>query len=126
MQWNGNWKAMMHEKNATCDALLRSLGLCAKARAVVFGTPMICESLAGKRKPYLVIGASDNSENSAKRLRDKCTFYGVRLAVCDVSGEELAHAVGKTGHLAAVAVTDANLCRLVEKHLADASVDNEN
>jgi len=114
---------MMHEEYVKREALLRSLGLCAKAGKLVFGVPMICESLASGRKPYLVLGAADNAENSAKRLRDKCTFYNVRLAVCDVNGEALAHAVGKTGHLAAVAVTDENLCRLVEKHVVSIPVD---
>ena len=118
-QWNGNWKAMMQDN----EALLRALGLCAKAGKMIFGTPMICESLAGKHKPNLVIGASDNAENTAKRLRDRCAFYDVRLAVCEVNGAELAHAVGKTGHLAAVAVTDENLSRLVAKHLSDTPVD---
>ena len=116
----------MHDKNASCDALLSALGLCAKARAVLFGVPMICEALAAKRKPYLVVSAADNAENSAKRLRDKCAFYGVRLAICDVSGADLAHAVGKTGHLAAVAVTDENLCHLIEKRLSATSEDNQN
>ena len=115
-QWSGSWsRAMVCEKN---DALLQALGLCAKARAVLFGVPMICEALAGRRKPLLVVSAADNAENSAKRLRDKCAFYGIRLAICDVTGAELAHAVGKTGHLAAVALTDENLCRLIEKHLS--------
>ena len=105
------------------EALLRALGLCSKARKIIFGTPMICESLAGKHKPYLVVCAADNAENTAKRLRDRCAFYDVRLAVCESNGEDLAHAVGKTGHLAAVAVTDENLSRLVEKYLSDIPVD---
>lgn len=119
MQWKRNWKAMRHEESAARDALLRALGLCAKARGLIFGVPMICDALAGKHPPYLVLSAGDNAKNSAKRLRDKCAFYSVRLAICDISGEELAHAVGKTGQLAAVAVTDANLCRLVEKQMRD-------
>jgi ribosomal protein L7Ae-like RNA K-turn-binding protein len=116
---------MMHEKNASQDALLGALGLCAKARAMLFGVPMICEALAGKKKPYLVVSAADNAENSAKRLRDKCAFYNVRLAICGVSGAELAHAVGKTGHLAAVALTDENLCHLIEKRLSELSEDHK-
>ena len=112
---------MKREESAARESLLRALGLCAKARGLIFGVPMICDALAGKQPPYLVLSADDNAENSAKRLRDKCAFYSVRLAICDVSGEELAHAVGKTGHLAAVAVTDANLCRLVEKQICDGS-----
>lgn len=95
------------------DRTLGALGLCAKARALICGTPMICDALAGKHKPLLVVAAGDNSEATDKRLADKCRYYGVRLTRIQKSGEELAGAVGKDGRLAAVAITDPNLCRLV-------------
>ncbi len=95
------------------ERLLRALGLCAKAGKLIFGVPMICEAAAKKGKPYLVVTASDNSENTAKRLRDKCAYYGIRTVTVPAAGEELSHAVGKTGKIAAVAVTDENLCRLI-------------
>lgn len=99
------------------EKTLRALGLCAKARRLVVGTPMICESLRGKQKPYLVLSADDNAPNTEKKLSDKCAFYGVRLVRLSVAGEALAAAIGRQSHVAAVAVTDENLCRLVEKTL---------
>lgn len=95
--------------------LLHALGICAKARGLVFGVPMICEALGvkGNKKPILVLEAAGNAENSEKKLSDKCAFYGVRLEKTGIDGETLARAVGKTGRLAAVALTDENLCRLV-------------
>ena len=98
---------------ATADRVLGALGLCAKARGLVFGTPMVCEALAGRKKPGLVLSAGDNSEATDKRLADKCRFYGVELVKLDVSGDALARAVGKSARLAAVAVSDENLCRMV-------------
>lgn len=95
------------------DRLLSALGLCGKAGKLVFGTPAVCEELAKKMKPFLVVSAHDNSENTEKRLCDKCTFYGVPLKQIAAGGEEIAHAVGKTGHIAAVAVTDAGFFRLL-------------
>lgn len=93
---------------------LGALGLCAKARKLICGTPMICEALRGRGKPFLVLAASDNSENTQKKLTDKCTHYGVPLVVLKADGDELSRAVGKQSRVAAVAVTDENLCRLVE------------
>ena len=93
---------------------LRALGLCAKARKLICGTPMICEALRGRSKPFLVLAASDNSENTQKKLNDKCTHYGVSLVVLRADGNELSRAVGKQSRVAAVAVTDENLCRLVK------------
>ena len=95
------------------DKTLLALGICAKARRLICGTPMICEALRGRNKPFLVVEASDNSENTAKRLRDKCSFYGVRIVRLRADGGELAGAVGKSGRVAAAAVTDEQLCRLV-------------
>ncbi len=103
--------------------LLFALGLCAKAGKLIYGVPMICEAMGGKKQPVLVIAASDNAKNSAKRLADKCSFYGVLLRYSDVDGDALAHAVGKTGRLAALGVTDPNLAQLVAKHIGEAPVD---
>ncbi len=98
-----------------CEELrtLRALGLCAKARKLIFGTPMVCDAMKAGKPVFGVLCAGDNSENTVKRLSDRCRFYGVSLTVLKSDGEVLAGAVGKTGRLAAVAVTDENLYRLV-------------
>ena len=106
------------------EPILRTLGLCAKAGALIYGVPMICEALGSARgkKPILVLASNDNAENSAKRLRDKCAYYSTELAVIPVDGATMAHAVGKTSRLAAVALTDANLCVLLKKNLKMATL----
>ena len=102
------------------EKTLRALGLCAKAGALICGTPMICEALkAGKKKIFLVLSASDNSENTAKRLRDRCAYYRTSLIPLETDGETLGRAVGKSGHVAALAVTDESLCRLVQKSMEE-------
>ena len=100
-------------ESTSAEKTLRALGLCAKARKLICGTPMVCEALKGRQKPFLVVEASDNSENTRKRLEDRCGYYGVEKRRLAVSGEELARAVGKTGRVAAAAITDEQLCRLV-------------
>lgn len=109
----------------TPDRTLGALGLCAKARALVCGTPMVCEALAGRRKPLLAVLAADNSAATDKRLEDKCRYYGVPTVRIAQDGEALARAVGKSGRLAAVAITDENLCRLVRSTL-DTRNENHN
>ena len=99
--------------DAPIQKTLGAIGLCAKARALVIGTPMVCEALRGRKKPLVVLSASDNSENTAKKLSDKCAYAGVELVVIDAVGVTLGAAVGKRAHVAAVAVTDENLYRLV-------------
>lgn len=95
---------------------LRALGLCRRAGALVCGTPMICTALrSGKNRPEIVVAANDISEGTRKKLSDKCAYYETPLVTVDADGETLAAAVGKSGFLAAVAVTDKNLARLVTK-----------
>lgn len=101
------------------ERTLGALGLCARAGKLIFGTPMICEALAGRKKPCLVVAAADNSEATDKKLTDKCRTYGVRLEKLGVDGETLAHRVGKTARIAAVAVTDEGLCRMVLGTMAE-------
>lgn len=99
--------------------LLSTLGLCVKAGKVIFGVPMICDALrkGGKNAPVIVVEAADNSENTHKKITDKCNYYGVKLVTLSYSGEQLAAAVGKGAHIGAIAVTDRGLCQLIEKYI---------
>ena len=99
--------------------VLSLLGLCVRAGKVIFGVPMICEAMrkSGTSKPYAVFEASDTSDNTHKRISDKCAFYGMRLYRLDIDGATLAHALGKSASLAAVAVTDEKMCAMVEENI---------
>ncbi len=99
--------------------LLSNLGLCVKAGRVIFGVPMICEALrkGGSNAPKIVLEAADTSDNTHKRLTDKCAFYGVRLVRLECDGAALASAVGKSSQLGAVAITDTGLTRMLEKYI---------
>ena len=99
--------------------LLSSLGLCARAGKLIFGVPMICDALRGrgKKMPLLVFEAADTSENTHKRIADKTEFYGVRTVRLQCDGATLASALGKTSSLAAVAITDEQMCRMAEKYI---------
>ena len=100
------------------DKLLSTLGLCARARKLVMGTPMVCEALRDKKHPVIaVLEASDTSANTHKKLSDKCGFYNVPLYRLAADTASLGRAVGKTGAVAAVGVTDANLYNALAKHL---------
>lgn len=122
MLWNKNSKMMKDDQNR---ALLFALGLCAKAGKLIYGVPMICEALKKQKSVIAVFSAADNASNSAKRLSDRCAFYGVSLHVLDIDGDTLSSAVGKSGRLAAMAVTDQNLCQLVLSKLPQ-NTENDN
>ena len=98
---------------------LSALGLCVRAGKVIFGVPMICDAMrkGGKNSPTVVFEASDTSENTHKRISDKCEYYKIKHIKLSIGGEELAAALGKTAFLAAVAVTDENMGLMAEKHI---------
>ena len=101
------------------EKLLSTLGLCARARKLVMGTPMVCEALrqGGKSPVLAVLEASDTSENTHKKLADKCTFYRVPLYRLPADTTRLGKAIGKTGAVAAVGVTDENLYKALAAYL---------
>ena len=101
------------------DKLLSTLGLCARARKLVMGTPMVCEAMRDGKAPVIaVLEASDTSDNTHKKLSDKCAFYRVPLYRLTADTERLGRAVGKTGAVAAVGVTDESLYKALAGHLS--------
>ena len=103
------------------DRLLGMLGLCARAGRLICGVPLICDAMrAGRRgkTPLLVLEAADTSANTHKRVTDRCAFYQTETVRLAVSGDVLAHAVGHSGVLGAVAVTDKKMADAVRAILA--------
>ena len=109
-------RSMHNETKGQQDRLLSSLGLCVRAGKVICGVPMICEALR-HGTPRLVLEAADTSDGTHKKITDKCTHYGVECIRLDCDGATLAHALGKSAVLAAVAVTDARMAEMVRKYL---------
>lgn len=101
------------------DRLLRAIGLCRRAGKLICGVPLICTELRKSGAVQAVLAASDVSDNTRKKLNDKCNFYSVPLIWLPCTAQQLADAVGKDAPIGAVAVTDAQLMRAVESHLPD-------
>ena len=106
---------MSDEKN-----LLGVVGLCRGAGKTVLGTDMVCEYLrkrgnkskSGDKIDTLVLEASDTSENTHKKISDKCIYYNVKHIRLSATCEILGKAVGKRA-TAAVAITEPNFCRAI-------------
>ncbi len=99
--------------------LLSTIGLCVKAGKVTFGVPMTCDALRKTtgNVPVLVLEAADTSDNTHKKLTDKCAFYKIELIRLEVGGEQLGAALGKSVYLGAAAITDKGLSELVKKYI---------
>lgn len=98
--------------------LLSTVGLCARAGGLIFGTPMVCQALQKKAGVLAVLEASDTSENTHEKLSSKCAYYNVPHYRIPATTAELGQSIGKTGAVAAVGITHEGLMTAIEKHLS--------
>lgn len=88
------------------------IGLCVKAGKAVFGSEMCEMRVRGGRLP-LVIVAEDASENTKKRMQDKCSSFGVPLLFFGTVSS-LAKATGK-GRVSALGIGDKGFAAAILK-----------
>ena len=98
------------------NRILSSLCLCTKAGKLIFGVPMIIEAMQKGKRIYLVLEAGDTSDNTHKKITDKCSFYGVEKVKLEFDGGTIASAVGKSSSLAAIAITDEGFYKMITKY----------
>lgn len=94
--------------------LLNLLGLAQKAGYVSSGEFMTEKSVKEK-KSYLVIVASDSSDNTKKKFSNMCSYYGVPIYFIS-SKNELGNALGKEFR-ASLSVNNAGMAGAAEKKL---------
>ncbi|MBB5354843.1 MULTISPECIES: YlxQ family RNA-binding protein [Anoxybacillus] len=90
------------------------LGLANRARKVISGEELVVKEIQRKRAK-LVILSEDASENTRKKISDKCSFYRVPLCYVD-SRHELGGAIGK-GARVVVAITDEGFAQKLKTML---------
>ena len=61
------------------EKIIGLLGLAARAGKLIYGTPMVCDALREGKKVFYVFRAAGTSENTHKKIGDKCKFYNVEL-----------------------------------------------
>lgn len=84
------------------ENLFNLIGLAMRAGKVISGEELM--DAIRKNKVSLVIVAEDASENTKKRYRDKCTYYGIESIVVSDS-LKLNRAIGKVNRMA-IGITD--------------------
>ena len=97
---------------------LSMVGLCKKAGRIVSGVPIVCDAMRDG-KVQLALYASLAGENSVKRITDKAKSYKTEAMGLEVSPEELGHAIGKVGAVAAVGITDAGFAAAIKKIISE-------
>ena len=92
------------------NKFLSMLGLARRAGKTLIGTDLVTKALpSGKIK--LVIYASDSSQNTEKKITDKCKFYSVCCVNAGHTSDEISHAVGKSSSVCVVGISDENFSK---------------
>src|SRR5690606_37469016 len=92
----------------TKQKILQILGLATRARMTITGEELtINEVRRGNAK--LVLLAEDASENTSKKLQDKCSHYGVYFQIFGTRSE-IGQAIGKEERVV-MAITDAGFAK---------------
>lgn len=95
---------------------LSMIGMCKKAGRLISGVPLVCDAVREGRAE-LTVYASGASENSVKRISDKCKSYEADIVAIDVTPEVLGKAVGKSSAVAAVGIADRGFAQAIIKIL---------
>ena len=96
------------------DKVLSLIGLATKAGRTASGEAMT-ESEIKSGRAFLVIVASDASENTKKKFRDMCKFYRVPIYFYG-DKDTLGHAMGKEFR-ASLAILDEGFAKGIQREL---------
>ena len=88
------------------DDFFFMLGLAMRAGQLTFGEDGVRKAIASGSAALVLLDAGA-SDNTRKRMRDSCAYYGVQLV--ETAADRLGLAVGKPGRMSA-AVAAGGLC----------------
>jgi len=97
-------------KNNNSDKILNFIGLAKRAGKVITGEAKTVD-LIKTDKCHLVILASDTSQNTSKKIFDKCRFYNKKLII--FSDKATLGKYTKNEYAAVVSVTDSGFANKI-------------
>lgn len=101
---------------------LSTLGICACARKISYGETLLKDIKS--KKVHLVVVASDSSDNSKKKIIDKCNFYGCEYVVC-FDKESITKSIGRVDLVSSVGIKDYNLVKKFKENIEREGGSNE-
>ena len=93
---------------------LNTLGICKGAGKISYGETLLKD--IKNKKVYFVLIAKDASDNSKKKITDKCHFYKCAYMI-DLDKESITRAIGRVDVVSAVGIKDHNLIKKLKENL---------
>ena len=91
------------------------LGLAARARKIVTGTEIVTDKIKSGKGVFLVVIASDVSQNTLKKIVNCCKYYEKEYVQVQFTQDEISKAVGKMSYVSSVAIIDRNFSDAIKK-----------
>ena len=96
------------------NKVLSTLGMCACARKISYGETLLKDIKS--KKVYYVVVASDASDNSKKRIADKCNYYKCEYIIA-LDKDSMSKAIGRIDLVSAVGIKDFNLVKKLKENI---------
>ena len=96
------------------NKILSTLGICACARKISYGETLLKDIKS--KKVYFVVVATDASDNSKKKMIDKCTYYKCEYRIC-LDKESITKSIGRVDLVSAVGIKDYNLVKKLKENI---------
>jgi len=94
--------------------ILNFIGLMNRAGALITGTDMVINGIRSGKVKFVLV-ASEVSDNTLKKITDKCKYYNVSYMVMPV-GTDLGSAIGK-GSRKVVGITEQHFVKALKAKL---------
>lgn len=91
--------------------MIKNLGLAFRAGKVVSGTDTVIEKLR-KKQLYLILLASDASDNTKKKINDKAKTYGTKV-IETYDSQTISISIGKS-NIKVIGITDEGFSKIID------------
>lgn len=93
---------------------LNTLGLCSCAKKISYGETLLKD--IKNKNVYLVVIANDSSDNSKKKIIDKCKFYKCEYLMFS-SKECISKAIGRFDLVSSIGIKDINFVKKFKENI---------
>ena len=93
---------------------LNTIGMCKCANKISYGETLIKDIKKGN--VCLVLICSDTSDNSKKKIIDKCNFYKCEYVIA-YTQEEVCKVIARVDVVSAVGIKDSNLAKKLKENI---------
>ena len=107
------WRQSLRKMNN--NKLLNMMGLAVRAGKLTAGTEAVTDKIKSGKGVYLVLIASDVSQNTLKKIENCCMYYGAEYYVLEHTQDDISHAIGKSYLTSSVAILDRNFADAIKK-----------